>query len=808
MRAVWTWLRELADLPADPGPDEAAEALTRAGLEVEGIDRLGESLSGVVVAEVAATRKHPKADKLTLVDVRDAPGGPTTEVVCGAPNVPGPGGRVLWAKPGARLPGGMEIGKRAIKGVESAGMLCSETELEIGEDASGIVVLAGAELESPEALGLEAQDALAFRDVVFDISVPANRGDALGHYGLARELAALHGGSLRRPRADLSEVVGDREAAEACEVQIEDPKGCPRYVARVIEGVAFGASPQWMQSRLRAVGVRPLGNLIDVTNYVMYELGQPLHAFDADKLDGPIVVRRAREGETIVTLDDQERTLTPDDLVICDRSGPIALAGVMGGARTEVGPSTRRILLESAHFAPERIRRTARRTGLYSDSSHRFERGVDPNGADQASARAARLLCNLAGGTVLRGAVDAYVSPRGARVAALRASRVRSLTGIELSRDDMAAYLAKLDLSVREREDGDTLEVSCPTFRPDLAREVDLVEEVLRIHGFDAVPTTLPATQKPPSLERDPHPEAARRALVAAGMCEIQSFGFTSRERIAALGLDAADPRSRPLPLVNPMSAEQAVMRTSLLPSLVAGAAKNVNLGVRDVALFEVGSVFFPRNEGEQPDERVRVAGILLGRRSGWLSPGEPLDFFDVKGVVELLLAELCPANEVRFDPGTGRPWHPGIAATLTLAGADIGACGEVHPEVRESFDIEMPAFAFEIDVDRLPAPEPAEMQPLPRFPGVGRDLSFFVAEDVPAARVREVIAEAREPLLESAAVLEDYRDRDVVPAGRKGMLWSLTYRSGDRTLTDDEVDRIHEAIAARVLDTLSAVRR
>jgi phenylalanyl-tRNA synthetase beta chain len=815
LRAVWSWLRELVELEGDEGPEQAAAALTGAGLEVEAIERLGEGFSGVVVAEVASRRKHPKADKLSLVEVRDAEGGSLTEVVCGAPNVPGPGGRVLWARPGAVLPNGMEIGKRAIKGVESAGMLCSEVELEIGDDGDGIVVLDGAQAGAA-ALGAQAQDALALREVVFDISVPANRGDALGHYGLARELAALLGGKLRRPKLDLSEVMSDRDVAESVEVRIEDEEGCPRYVARLLDGVRWGASPRWMQSRLRAVGVRPLGNLIDVTNYVMFELGQPLHAFDADLLEGGIVVRAAQAGERITTLDDVDRPLEPSDLVICDRRGPIALAGVMGGARTEVSERTTRVLLESAHFAPQRIRRTARRVNLHSESSHRFERSVDPNGADQASARAARLLAETSGGRVLRGAVDAYVRPRGARVVALRASRAEALTGVKLDRHQMAALLAKLDLTVEADPDGDTLQVSCPTFRPDLLREVDLIEEVLRLHGFDAVPASLPATQAPPSLPRDPRPRAAQAALVAAGMCETVSFGFTSAERVAALGLADDDPRTRPLALRNPMSAEQGVMRTSLLPNLLAAAARNLNAGVGDVALFEIGSVFFPRPAGDRDDgladEPARVAGVLAGRRPGWLGAGDELDFFDLKGVVEPLLEALGASASARFDQVSHAPWHPGVGARIMFGDEgddqEIGELGEVHPRVREASGIETRCFGFEILLDRIPPAVPAAMQPIPRFPSISRDISFFVAADVPAARVRGLLEGADEPLVESVAVLEDYRDPERVPAGKKGMLWSITYRSPDRTLTDEEVDRVHDGIATRLLQALGAERR
>lgn len=815
MRAVWSWLMEMVDVDPngvgrDVSAEEGARALTAAGLEIEAVEHIGAGFAGVVVAEVAAKRKHPDADKLTLVDLVTRRGGLSTEVVCGAPNVPEPGGRVLWAAPGATLPGGMEIGTKKLKGVVSAGMICSERELGLGEDHDGIIVLGAA--DAGVELGAEAATALRLRDVVFEVNVPANRPDCLGHLGLARELAAAIGGTFRPLAVDLAPVTGELDAAVLITVDTQDTEACPRYIARVIDGVTVRPSPEWMKQRLRAVGVRPLSNLIDITNYVMFELGQPLHAFDYPSVAGArIEVRRARAGERMKTLDEVERVLESTDLLICDADRPVALAGVMGGLDSEVTGGTTRVLLEAANFQPLVVRRTARRLGLHSESSHRFERHVDPEVADLASRRAAWLLAELAGGRVARGAVDVYPVPAVARSVRVRARRASSLTGVELSRDRVAELLGLLGLQ-SSTLDEDTLAVTCPSSRPDLEREVDLIEEAIRLHGFDKVPATLPISPIAPRRIASPHARLARRALTAAGLSEAITFGFTSPARIAALRLPADDVRATPVALVNPMSAEQSVMRTALLPNLLAAVARNLKFDVPDVALFEVGSVFLPRAGQALPDEPRHVAGVLAGRRSGWLKPGEPVDFFDAKGVVERLLADVlgAAADAVEFVAASDVPYlHPGLTAELRLGdGTRIGEVGEVHPATREAFEVPVPCFAFEIDLSRVPAPAPAQMAPITRYPAVTRDISFFVALEVPAARVRALIETAAEPLIERIQVLEDYRDREKVPTGQKGMLWSITYRAGDRTLTDAEVDQAHEAIVGRLLADLPAERR
>ncbi|ACY16243.1 phenylalanine--tRNA ligase subunit beta [Haliangium ochraceum] len=835
MRVVWSWLRELVELDRDLSAEEAARALTGAGFEVEAVEGFGQEVRGVVVAEVVAKRPHPEAERLTLVDVIDTPGGEPVQVVCGAPNVPEPGGRVLWAKPGSHLPGIGELKTREIKGVASPGMLCAEDELGLGDDHGGIIVLDPRDvMGGAELLGAgDALDLLGLRGHVFEIDIHANRGDALGHLGLAREFAAAVGGRLRVPAvfADAEAVLADsrdsaREAAELVSVDIAAEDGCPRYTARVIEGVRVGPSPLWMQQRLRAVGVRPLSNLVDITNYVMFELGQPLHAFDIDRVAGPeIRVRWAQDGERMTTLDDVERQLTPEDLLICDANGPVALAGVMGGAETEVGEGTTRVLLESASFDASAVRRTARRLGLNSEASARFGRGVDPNLAEAASARAADLMCRLAGGRVAEGVVDAYVRRAEPTQVSLRASRASALLGIEVTRDDAAAALAGLGIASEPvADDEDRLSITVPTHRPDLAREVDIIEDIVRLRGFDAVPATMPRGQVPRQRVSDTRPARARTALLAAGLSEAITFGFCSRERLDAMGVAAGDPRTQPIALRNPMSAEQAVMRTMLLPNLLSAVRRNLSYDVRDVGLFEVGSVFLGQasdsaseaGDAALPDEPTVLAGVLTGQRPGWLESGGEVDFFDAKGAVEAVLAALLPDWQQRASfvaDGEIPYFHPGVCARIEVPGEGdavqiAGHVGEIHPQVRKHFGLEPRCFAFELRLAAFPAPVPAQMQAIPRYPAVTRDISMLMDAAIPASRVREVIDARAESLLERVLVLEDYRDPAHVPAGKKGMLWSITYRSAEGTLTDAQVDKAHGAIVEHLLATLPAERR
>ncbi len=819
MKVLWSWLLELCDLDTQPTPDEGARALTRGGLEIEGMTNLGAGFTGVVVAEVVAKHPHPQADKLTLVDVVTQRGGAATRVVCGASNVPAPGRKVLWAQVGATLPqpggGTITLGAKPVKGIVSPGMLCAEDELGLGDDHAGIIVLDDEDLTP---LGATAQRALGIDDWLLEINAPANRGDVLGHLGVARELVAMLRGKLVLPSVDLSELVGSA-TGPALAVAIADPAICPRYTARVIDGLRVAPSPRRIAQRLRSVGVRPISNLVDATNYVMFELGQPLHAFDGHTVSaGEIRVSPAVDGEKFATLDGVQRTLVPEDVVIRDGARGIALAGVMGGLDSEVTERTTQVLLESASFLPLAVRRTARRLGLHSEASHRYERGVDPELAAFASARAARLLCIVGGGRVLGELVDSYPGARPPSTIRVRLPRVRMLTGVALEVATCRDALERLgfDVAAANGATGDqALAVTPPSARSDVTREVDVIEEILRVVGYEQVSSTLPALRQAPGVRPRDRGDVARHALAAAGASEAITLAFQSTTRCLALGIAATDRRAQPIALRNPMSIDQSVMRTSLLPNLLAAVARNQSHGRPDVALFEVGSVFLRRGEGmtERPmhelaDEPIWAAGVLAGRRPAQLGLGAAWDVFDAKALA--LVAIRAVSGELAVQARATRSiayLHPGVAGELVLDQNVVGWFGEVHPDVRKRLGIDGPVFAFDLELAKLPLAAPAQMQPIARFPGSTRDVSLLLAAELPAARVAEIIEQVAEPLVRRIRLLEDYRDPKLGD-GRKSMLWSIEYRSPDRTLTDVEVDKAHEIIVGRLVENLPAQRR
>ena len=818
MKVLWSWLLELCDLDRQPTAEEGARALTRGGLEIEGMTNLGAGFAGVVVAEVVARRPHPQAEKLTLVDVITERGGAATQVVCGASNVPAPGRKVLWAQVGATLPGPdgatITLGAKPVKGVVSPGMLCAEDELGLGDDHDGIIVL---DEDDRTPLGAPAQRALGVDDWRLEVNAPANRGDVLGHLGVARELVAMLRGKLVLPDADLSELRGgDRPALD---IAIADPAACPRYTARVISGLRVAPSPRRIAQRLRNVGVRPISNLVDATNYVLFELGQPLHAFDADLLNpgltqGAIGVSPAVDGEKFVTLDGAERTLVPDDLVIRDRLRAVALAGVMGGLDTEVTERTTRVLLEAASFAARSVRRTARRLGLHSEASHRFERGVDPELAALASARTARLMCQLGGGRVLGELIDAYPGARPPASIRVRLPRVRMLTGVALDETTCCDALERLGFAVRI-DTAEAFAATPPSPRADVTREVDVIEEILRVVGYEQVPSTLPPLRRAPGVRPADRGDAARRALAAAGASEAITHGFQSTARCLVLGIVATDRRANPIALRNPMTTDQSVMRTSLLPNLLAAVARNQSFGRPDVALFEVGSVFLRRGEAttERPihelaDEPTWAAGVLAGRRPAQIGPGAPWDAFDAEALARVAIHAVAGDVALRVRATRNVAYlHPGVAGEIVHGTDVVGWFGEIHPDVRKRLGIEGPVFAFDLELEKLPLAGPAQMQPIPRFPGSTRDVSLLLAAELPAARVIDVIEQVAEPLVQRIRLLEDYRDPKLGD-GRKSMLWSIEYRSPDRTLTDAEVDKAHEAIVGRLVENLPAQRR
>jgi phenylalanyl-tRNA synthetase beta chain len=814
MKISFNWLRELVELPPGVTADAVAARLTLAGLEVESIERRGRELGGVVLAEVVARKSHPASDKLSIVRVRAGAG--EENVVCGASNVPSPGGRVAWAPPGARLPGGRTLERKDVRGVSSPGMLCSELELGIGEGGDGILILSS---DAPDApLGAEIASQLGVLDEILEVNVTPNRPDALSHAGMAREVAALFETRWRLPALDAAPQ-GPFPPGRGIDVDIRDPEACPRYLARLVTGVRVAPSPVAMRVRLAACGVRPLSNLVDVTNYVMLETGHPLHAFDLAKLSGDIHIRRAARAERMTTLDGADRPLQENDIVIADDKGPVALAGVMGGAGSEVSEGTTAVLLEAATFDPRAVRRTAKRLGLHSEASHRFERGVDGNGLQYASARAATLLARLGGGALAGDVVDRHPRIPAPRVVSLSIAGLRRLAGFDIPLDQAARHLQSVEIETAPVTPGDeSVTATVPTFRPDLTIEEDLVEEVMRLHGYDRVPARLPAGRRAP----EPSPEAladrARDALAALGLHEAVTWAFVPRAWLTALaaGAQKEDPLADGIVVKNPISADYEVMRTSLLPGLVDAAKRNLARGVTDVALFEVGPVVRrapSKDVKEAPDEPRYAAAIWVGRGAGWLKPGEPLDFYDAKRAAAELLRALGVAAPVFRARPEGRSMHPGAGADIFAGGSPaasaaagapragrppIGMVGELDPRLARAFGLDARALYLELALDAVAGAGGAvQSAPTPRYPSATRDVSFWIDLAVTADDQRQALLAAAEPLVRELAVLEDFRDPKYAPARKKGMLWTLTYRADDRTLTDAEVDAAHARVVA-----------
>ncbi|ADO71916.1 phenylalanine--tRNA ligase subunit beta [Stigmatella aurantiaca] len=801
MKISVKWLGDYVALPA---VEELARKLTAAGLEIEGMERPGEALQGVVVAQIRESVQHPNADKLSVTQV-DAGGPQLLQVVCGAKNFK-VGDKVPLATVGTKLPNGVEIKQAALRGVDSHGMLCSSKELGLSEESSGLLIL-------PAGLkpGLPIASALGLDDVVLEVNVTPNRPDALSHLGVAREVGVVTGVAFRPPEPKLSEAGG--ATADKVKVRIEDPVRCPRYAARVVENVTIQPSPQWLQDRLKACGVRAINNVVDVTNYVNLEYGQPLHAFDLDKVAGQeIVIRCARPGEKIRTLDGKERTLDADDLAICDRDRAQAIAGVMGGADSEVTGGTKRIVLESANFLASSVRRSSKRHGLHTEASHRFERGADLDAVGPAIDRAAQLIAELSGGTVASGRVDVYPGQKPARRVTLRFARVEKVLGTAVPEGECRRILGALGF--RGVEDGSaqaTFEV--PRARVDVEREEDLLEEIARVFGYDNIPARLPRgvaelAPEPPQAEAE---RRLRQALSGAGLNEVVNYSFVAPRNLEVLG-----GKDAPVVLVNPLSVEQSVMRTSLLPGLLENLSRSVRHQVERVAIHETGRAYVRDPEGGQGQrpatrEVSRVAGLVWGLRSGrtWTQKDARMDFYDAKGAVEAVLHGLRVVG-ARFEPAEAPAWHPRACAQVLLAdGTVLGHVGELHPRVTKALELPQGVFAFELDTEPLYAA--AQLAPayhaLPRFPAVLRDLAVVVPVELRNDEVRRVILEVGGTLVEDALIFDVYTGKPI-PEGKKNLAYAIRYRSQERTLTDGEVGEAHQRIISEVNQRLGGALR
>ncbi len=782
MRVPLSWLTDFVPLTAEPRA--IAAALDRLGLEVEALDAPGEEITGVRVARILEVRPHPNADKLQLCDVDLGDG--TTTVVCGAPNVAN-GMVVAYAPSGATLPGGFTLERRKIRGEVSDGMLCSARELGLGEDHDGILPL-----DPGSEVGADVRDVLGLHEVVFDLAITPNRSDAMSIVGVARDLAAHFGLPLTvtEPAVDVS---GD---ADEITVVVEAPERAPRFTARRV-GVTMGSSPDWMQRRLTLAGMRPISNVVDVTNYVMLERGQPSHAFDLERLRGPgLVVRPAEAGETLTTLDDVARRLVPSDLLICDAERrPQAIAGIMGGAEAEVHDGTTGIVLEVACFAPMGIAMTSKRLGLRSEASARFERGVDPNGVLRSSDRVVELLTEVAGAPVGPPALDAYPAVVERERIRVRPARVAAVLGLDLDGARVRESLVPLGIEVEEiPDDPDVLVAIAPTFRPDLVREIDIVEEVGRRVGLDTIPRTLPHTTEQGGglTPRQRSRRLVADVMVGLGHSEAMTLPLIAEADLTRLHLSV----ERVVRATNALRAEEPVLRPAILPGLLKSVASNAARGIGDIALFELGHVFAtPRNGQLLPDERDHLAFVASGTvRRGPVEPDRPVDVYDATDTLKAIVEALKLATvETRPDDHPG--YQLGRAATILVDGVAVGAVGELAPEVLSSFGASAPAVAFEVEIDPLLDGSRRDLAftPLSHYPAATMDLAFALDESVPAAAVLATIGRAGGDLLEEARVFDEFRS-DALGAGRHSLAVALRFRAADRTLGDKELAALRRA--------------
>lgn len=786
------WLKDYVNTQ-DLAPELLAEKITRSGIEVDAVIDRANAMEKVVVGYVVSKEKHPEADKLNICQV-DVGEEEPQQIICGAPNVDA-GQKVIVARPGAHLPGGIKIKKAKLRGHESNGMICSLQELGIEGKlvpkaySEGIYVL-------PEdaQVGTDALAILGLRDTVLELGLTPNRSDALSMLGVAYEVGAILSEEVKYP--DISYQAASEKAEDLLKLRVEDMQANPMYVAKVVKNVKIGESPMWLQNRLMAAGVRPHNNVVDVTNYVLMEYGQPLHAFDYDSLaTGEIVVRKATEGEKITTLDDQERTLKASDLVITNGKEPVAIAGVMGGANSEVTDSTTTVVIESAYFDGLTVRQTSRHLGLRSDASARFEKGVDPNRVLPAAERAATLLAALAGGEVLEGTcVVDDLDKTPARVV-VSPDFINERLGMKIALEDMLSILERLKFGV-EAANG-LLIIDAPTRRQDIKIEEDIVEEIARLYGYDEIPTTLPegATQVGSLTAYQANRRVVRNYMEGAGLYQAVTYSLTSDALSQRFALKA-EPVTR---LLMPMSEERSTLRQSLVPHLIEAAAYNVARQADSVALYEIGSVFLGQSEEGQPFEEEHLAAVLTGKwlDHAWQGEKKAVDFFVLKGVIEGVIGKLGLGNRISFEKAQIDGLHPGRTASIVLDGEQVGIIGGLHPAeekewgVKDTYVMEMNLVALLNATDQE---APLSYKPVPRFPAMSRDIALIMDRTTTAGEVVKAINVAGVKLLKDIRVFDVY-EGEKMEQGKKSVAFSLTYFDPERTLTDEEVVAAHNKV-------------
>jgi len=796
MKVPVSWLKAYVDSEATP--EQLAERLTFSGMEVGGIEKIGAHYEGVVVGEILAIDRHPSADRLTICRVHD--GQKECRVVCGATNFT-VGDKAPFAGVGASLPSGITIRKAKIRGEASEGMLCAEDELAISKDHSGLMLL-----PRDVRTGTPLNEILGPPDAVIDLEITWNRSDCLCIIGVAREVAALFGSKLKLPSVDFLEAGEPVDALT--QVTIDDAVGCPRYTARVLTGATLKPSPFWMQRRLSLCGCRPINNVVDITNYVMLECGQPLHSFDYTLLaNHEIIVRRARAGEKMATLDGIDRPITPAELLIADGHRPVAIAGVMGGAGSEIRDETHDVLLESACFDPATIHKTSVRLGLSTEASARFERSVDIGGVDWASRRAAALMVDLAGAVAAQGVVDVYPGQPAARTVTCRYQRTRDLIGVELADDKIASILESLELPM-ERRNRESCTVRVPTFRPDITLEADLIEEVARIHGLDQVPEAMPQAKVVPDADDAPTRAvmACRANLVGLGLCETMNYSFLSQDLLDTFGVDDA---ARRVVLPNPVSSDYAVMRNSLVPQMVDSLGRNLSRQVLDAAFFEIGKVFMKDDKGAIKEEDRLCIGLMGKVGRGQLDARRPVDpdemFLWIKGIVQAICASQH-LEGMEFARIEKSGMESGWAVSISLGGRPCGVMGLLAEPIRRKWRLAEPVAVAEMSLrpvlarmSRVP-----QAKVVPAYPSITRDVAMFVNRDVTHEDVLKVIWKSAPPELTEVKLFDIFVTK-VVGEARKSLAYSLIYRSLERTLTDEDANRYHEEIKKSLKSRLGA---
>lgn len=795
------WLSQYVDIE-ELSAEQLAEKITRAGIEVDAVIDRSQGIENVVVGHVVSKEKHPEADKLNVCQV-DVGNGEIKQIVCGAPNVD-QGQKVIVALPGARLPGGIKIKKAKLRGVESNGMICSLQELGVEGRvvpkayAEGIYVLPENSVPGEDALEL-----VGLRDTVLELGLTPNRSDAMSMLGVAYEVAAILSKEVKLP--NISYNASSEQASSVLKLKVENSEANPMYAAKVVKNVKVAESPLWMQHYLMAAGIRPHNNVVDITNYILLEYGQPLHAFDYDKLGtGEIVTRLAREGEKITTLDDQVRELKAHHLLITNGSEPEAVAGVMGGAKSEVSETTTTVVIESAYFNPASVRQTSKEIGLRSDSSARFEKGVDPNRVLPAAERAAQLLAELAGGEVLEGTVLFDELDKSATRVVVSPDFINQHLGMKISLEDMISILNRLQFDV-EATNG-MLVVDAPTRRGDIKIPEDIVEEIARLYGYDEIPTTLPASYQVGKLTPfQAKRRTVRNVMEGAGLYQAVTYSLTSEENSQKYALTTAETTK----LLMPISEERSTLRQSIIPHLVESAAYNVARSIDSVALYEIGSVFLGQSEAGQPFEEEHLAFVLTGKwiDNRWQGEKKNVDFFVTKGIVEALFEKLALTERVSYVKASIEGLHPGRTAHVLLDGEVVGLIAQLHPQEQKKVGLKE-TYVAELNLHKIFQAETEELvyKQVPRFPSITRDLAIVVDRDKSAGDLLSIIRASANKLLQDVFVFDVYEGEKMAP-NKKSVAFSLTYFDPERTLTDEEVVNAHSKIVKALEESGAELR-